>query len=134
MKIADKTTMIISFLNTILSDRKDNYYLICPELNGDCETNVGGNKKKYQYIKGDIAVPYVALNEENKANHEVIMSILNNHTTYAFLKKDFASTDTKNKVIECESTTKEFLSGNPKVETALNELLDALKEAKYELN
>lgn len=129
MKIGDKKAMLINFIQTMLSDKDDKYYLVQPELTGNINISVGNDKKKkYQYINGDICIPHNLLKEEYKNNFDVISKFP--LYIYGYLKKEYVNDTFVNYVDKSKDDLNTFLSDNPKVEKALNELLEALKESK----
>lgn len=107
MKLADKKTMLISFINTMLSDKNDDYYLLQPELSGSVKIDVGnGKSKKYQFINGDICVPYSVLKEEHRDNYKVISG--SSLSIYTYIKKDFINENTEKQIKESEDNVNKF--------------------------
>jgi uncharacterized protein (DUF1015 family) len=129
MKIADKKTMLIQFINTILNDKNDEYYLLSPELNGNINVGVGTKKKQYQYISGDICIPHSLLKEEHKENFNIISNLSMN--MFTFIKKEYVNEQVDGMVEKSEDYVNAFLTNNPEVDKALNDLMTALKSAKY---
>jgi hypothetical protein len=113
----------------MLSDKEDKYYLVMPELTGSVNVNIGNDKKKkYQYINGDICIPHTMLKDEHKKDFNVI-----DRTpiyTYDYLKKEYVNDNFMKHIHETDEDLNDFISKNPKVEKALNDLLDALNESK----
>jgi hypothetical protein len=130
MKIANKKVMLINFIKTMLSDKEDNYYVVMPELTGSVTVNIGNDKnKKYQYVNGDICIPYAMLNDEHKKDFNVVNKLP--LYTYAYLKKEYVNDEFMKHINETDEDLNDFISKNPKVEKALNDLLEALKNIDY---
>lgn len=129
MKIANKKTMLINFIQTMLSDKEDKYYLVQPELTGNINVSIGNDKKKkYQYINGDICIPHDLLNNEYKKDFNVVSKFP--IFIHGYLKKDYVNDKFLSYITETDEDLKTFMFDNPRVDKAINELLEALKESK----
>lgn len=129
MEIGDKLGIMINFINTMRSDKEDEFILVKPEWAGYMNFDVGSKKKKYQFIKGELAIPHNILKEEFKEKYEVIDKTRMFH--YAYIPKKFINEKIIEEINSCEEDTKQFFINNPKVEEALDNLMEALAKVKY---
>src|SRR5665647_3364865 len=105
MKFGSKYSMLLGFINTMLSDKDDNYALVMPEITGDVDINVGNKKKRYMYVKGDIAFPYAMLTEQAKDIGKIPKII-----HYAYIKKEYLTDTAFKHISDSENDMSEFLN------------------------
>lgn len=130
MQLGSKEIMLISFLNTYLSDKDNEFMLLMPELTGNVKVDVGNGKgKKYQYISGELSIPYTILKEEHKQDFQVINKTRMFH--YAYVPKKYLNEIADEHEEDTMNDLNCFYDKNPKVKEALENLLNELKNARY---
>lgn len=134
MQIGDKNGLLINFINTMLSDIDDEFILTKPEWAGSYHLDVGDTRskgkksKKYQYIKGELAIPHNILKEEFQQNLDVMYGTRMFH--YAYIPKKFVTDELLNQIEEANQDTLNYLANYPRVKEALDNLISVLKEEK----
>jgi predicted nucleotidyltransferase component of viral defense system len=134
MQIGDKDGLLINFINTMLSDVDDDFILTKPEWAGSYNLDVGDTRskgkksKKYQYIKGELAIPHNILKDEFQQNLDVMYDTRMFH--YAYIPKKFVTDELLNQIEEAKQDILSFLVNHPKVKEALDNLINVLKEER----
>jgi hypothetical protein len=124
MKINDYRHKIIDMVrllmqdNVIVGDK-------CGPI-GTCTIQGGTSKKKYQFLKGEFALPHECIKEDKKHNIAVLRESF--IMPFMIIPGEYSSGAAKMHKDRSKKMFDKELNKYPKIENALNALMQAIKE------
>ena len=129
MIVKSRERLMLEMINSFLTEEEGEFVLL--ELAGGITVRGGTSKKKYQFIKSDIALPYDAINDAfDRDNIAIIQNTRLMHL--GVMPKAYISEKVRDMISKDKKDFIKSMEKYPKVVEAINNLKKALEEAREE--